>query len=82
MTARPTILFCLRRLNPWRFKGMIKPMMALSFDDSGRISARKGMWMVEYLRARRGLNDWHLPYERRLRTKKWARQNHLNGVPK
>ncbi len=38
----------------FRFKGMIRPNMALGFNDSRRVMERKGGWMVEYLRARRG----------------------------
>lgn len=78
MTDTTTLAF-LRRLNPWRFRGMIRPMMALSFDDSARVSARKGMWMVDYLRARRAMNEidaifreW--PRQRALRSKAHARQ--------
>ncbi len=32
---------------------MIRPNMALTYSDARRIHARKGIWMVEYLRARR-----------------------------
>ena len=38
---------------PWRFRGLIKPNMALAYADSSRIEKRKGIWMVMYLRARR-----------------------------
>jgi hypothetical protein len=77
--TRPATFAFLRRLNPWRFRGMIRPMMALSFDDSGRVSARKGQWMVAYLRARREVHEidplfraW--PRQRALRSKAHARQ--------
>lgn len=51
-----------------RFKGMIRPGMALGFEDSHRIAARKSVYMVEYLRARRDpdrrciklYRRWHL----------------------
>lgn len=36
-----------------RFKGMILPGMASSYDDARRVYDRKGIWVVEYLRARR-----------------------------
>jgi hypothetical protein len=36
-----------------RFKGMIRPNMAMGFEDSHRIAARKSEFMVHYLRARR-----------------------------
>ena len=36
-----------------RFKGMIRPNMALAIDDSRRVLERKSGFMVEYLRARR-----------------------------
>ncbi|AUQ62156.1 hypothetical protein [Phaeobacter inhibens] len=32
---------------------MIRSNMALSHDDAARVCGRKGIWMVEYLRARR-----------------------------
>lgn len=34
-------------------KGLILRNLALTFDDARRISERKSVWMVEYLRARR-----------------------------
>ena len=37
----------------FRFRGMIKPGLALSYDDARKVYLRKGIWMVEYLRARR-----------------------------
>jgi hypothetical protein len=51
-----------------RFKGMIRPGMALGFNDSHRIAARKSVYMVYYLRARRDparkciklYRKWHL----------------------
>ena len=36
-----------------RFKGMIRPNMAATFDEAKRVMDRKGFWMVEYLRSRR-----------------------------
>ena len=36
-----------------RFKGMIRPNMAVGFDDSRQVADRKSVWMVGYLRARR-----------------------------
>jgi hypothetical protein len=36
-----------------RFKGMIRPGMALTLADSARIAERTSIWVVEYLRARR-----------------------------
>jgi len=51
MTATPNTAAL--RLNPWRFHAMIKPNMALAYADSSRVAARKGIWMVLYLRARR-----------------------------
>lgn len=35
---------------------MIRPNMALTQSDARRVCARKGIWMVEYLRARRSGN--------------------------
>lgn len=32
---------------------MIRPNMAMTYRDAQRVCARKGIWMVEYLRARR-----------------------------
>ena len=32
---------------------MIRKNMALTFADALRVSERRGIWMVEYLRARR-----------------------------
>ncbi len=51
-----------------RFKGMIRPNMALGIEDSRRIMERKSGFMVEYLRARRDpdrrcihlFRRWHL----------------------
>ena len=51
-----------------KFKGMIRPGMALGFADSHRIMTRKSGFMVEYLRARRDperrcislYRQWHL----------------------
>jgi hypothetical protein len=51
-----------------RFKGMIRPNMALCFEGGRRIAARKSVFMVEYLRARRDpdrrcirlYREWHL----------------------
>lgn len=40
-----------------RFKGMIRPNMALGFGDSQRVAARKSAAMVGYLRARRSVHD-------------------------
>lgn len=53
-TADLTRALC--RLNPWRFKGMIKPNMALSYGDSKLIYEARGINMVDYLRARRAGN--------------------------
>lgn len=46
---------------------MIRPNMALTYSDARRICDRKGIWMVEYLRARRSRDRligfyrrWHL----------------------
>ena len=36
-----------------RFKGLIYPGMAASYEDAKRVSERKSIWMVEYLRERR-----------------------------
>ena len=54
---------------------MIRPNMAMDYKDSYRISRRKTMFMVEYLRARRDPSRrcidlhrrWHLQSVRRLR---------------
>lgn len=48
-----------------KFKGMIQPEMAGSYDDARRVYIRKGIWMVEYLRARREAVDFRLPEYRR-----------------
>jgi hypothetical protein len=44
-----------------RFKGMIYPGMAVSYEDAKLISERKSIWMVEYLRARRTRVDCSKP---------------------
>lgn len=36
-----------------RFRGMIRPDMALAIEDSRAVADRKSIWMVGYLRARR-----------------------------
>lgn len=38
---------------PRRFRGMIAPGMAGSFEDAERVAKRKSIWVVQYLRARR-----------------------------
>jgi hypothetical protein len=51
-----------------RFKGMIRPNMALDYEGSRKIAERKTIFMVEYLRARRDpdrrliakYRRWHL----------------------
>jgi hypothetical protein len=48
----------------FRFRGMIKPGMALTWADASYIHARRGIWMVEYLRSRR-LKDGMTGYFRR-----------------
>jgi hypothetical protein len=55
-----------------RFKGMIRPNMALSFDDSRRIADRKSVAMVGYLRARRSVHDPLAP--------EWQRQFDLQAL--
>ena len=40
---------------------MIKPGMAVAYDDSRQIADRQSIEMVEYLRVRRALSE---PYER------------------
>ena len=61
-----------------RFKGMIYPGMAGTFEDATHVRDRKNMWMVKYLRARRGLMD-DLEYRRKqaLREKSHARTQFL-----
>lgn len=49
----------------FRFKGMIRPGMALSYDDAKRVLDRKSIWVVEYLRSRRDAVDYSLPRFRR-----------------
>lgn len=36
-----------------RFRGLIKPGMAGSFEDAERVARRTSIWVVQYLRARR-----------------------------
>lgn len=48
-----------------RFKGMISPNAAASYDDAERVADRKSIWMVEYLRARRQAVNYALPDYRR-----------------
>ena len=36
-----------------RFTALIFPTMAMSYGDAKRVCDAKGIWMVEYLRARR-----------------------------
>ena len=43
---------------------MIRPNMASTYSDAKRIADRKGVWMVEYLRARR-LGDRLIGFFRR-----------------
>jgi hypothetical protein len=54
-----------------RFKGMIRPNMAVGIEDSRKIMRRKSIWMVEYLRARRDPG---------LLFKALARRRHLEGL--
>jgi hypothetical protein len=64
----------------WGFKGMIRPGMAMGFDDSRKVAARKSIPMVDYLRARRGVSDPTNPQWMRddqFRWKTSARQAHL-----
>ena len=44
-----------------RFKGMIYPDMGATYEDARRISERKSIWMVEYLRARRPSDGYSKP---------------------
>jgi hypothetical protein len=53
-----------------RFKGMIYPHAASSYDDARRVADRKSIWMVEYLRARRQSVNIALPEYRRKRYRK------------
>lgn len=50
---------------PFRFKGMIKPGMAMGFDDSRKIMLRKSADLVLYLRARRAPHLGMMRYHRR-----------------
>lgn len=58
-----------------KFKGMIKPGMAIGYEDSYRVAQRKTHFMVEYLRARRDpsrrcialYRRWHLEAMARFR---------------
>ena len=36
-----------------RFKAMVQPGMAGSYDAAAKVYARKSIWVVHYLRARR-----------------------------
>lgn len=36
-----------------RYRGMIFPRMADTYDDAKRVYLKKSIWMVQYLRARR-----------------------------
>lgn len=49
-----------------RFKGMIRPDMALGFEGSRRIADRKSAPLVGYLRTRRSVHDPLTP--------EWARR--------
>lgn len=63
-----------------RFKGMIRPNMALGFEDSRRVAKRKSVAMVGYLRARRSVHDPLAPdWQRRfdLDALKACRKAHL-----
>ena len=55
-----------------RFRGMIRPNMALSYEDSCRIARRKSMAMVGYLRARRSVYDPLSP--------EWQRKMDMRGL--
>ena len=48
-----------------RFKGMIYPHAASSYEDARRVADLKSIWMVEYLRARRQSVNMALPDYRR-----------------
>ena len=68
------------KLWPRRFKGMIRPNMALGFEDSRRVAKRKSVAMVGYLRARRSVHDPLAPdWQRRfdLHALKECRKAHL-----
>jgi hypothetical protein len=63
-----------------RFSGMICPWMAGSYDDARRVYTRNGIWMVEYLRARREVVDFTLPEYRRNSARRFLmfyRKNHF-----
>ena len=55
-----------------QFKGMIRPNMALSFDDSREVARRKSIPMVDYLRNRRGAADVANP--------EWLRKDYRKGI--
>jgi hypothetical protein len=67
-----------------RFKGMIRPNMGLSFNDSRKIADKKSVAMVGYLRARRALTDPTMgPWiQLHLSAKKYSRQAHLRHAAK
>ena len=68
------------KLWPRRFKGMIRPNMAVSFEDTRRVAERKSVAMVGYLRTRRSVHDPLAPdWQRRfdLRALKACRKAHL-----
>lgn len=70
-------LFC-------RFKGMIYPGMACTYDDAARVYKRKGIWMVEYLRSRREMVNTDRPMRLRQSERemiKYYRRKHFESKP-
>lgn len=59
---------------------MIRPNMAGTYDEARRVAARKSIWAVEYLRARREAASHHLSYRRQaaLSMKAFFRRRHFN----